>query len=95
MAYVLRTVSSLRPLALRAFSTLRPPLVDMRAIKPCTRTRRRFLGCHVLLGIIISHPFAWGSPACLDPYVPGHRHAPETTYGKAGQYIMSNTDRQA
>lgn len=59
MAYVLRTTSSWRPLARRALSTLRPPLVDMRAIKPCARTRRRFLGCHVLLGMVISYPFAW------------------------------------
>ena len=94
MAYVLRTVSSLRPLALRALSTLRPPRVDMRNIKPCTRMRRRFLGCHVLLGIVISYPFAWDRLR-PDPYVPGRRNAPEATYDRAGQCILSNTDRQA
>jgi hypothetical protein len=30
-----------------AFITNRPPLVFMRAIKPCTRWRRRTFGCHV------------------------------------------------
>lgn len=33
-----------RPLARRAFSTLRPPLVAMRARKPWVRLRRRLLG---------------------------------------------------
>jgi hypothetical protein len=35
---------SRRPLARRALSTLRPPLVAIRARKPCTRCRCRFLG---------------------------------------------------
>lgn len=33
-----------RPLARRAFRTLRPPTVRMRARKPCVRARRRLLG---------------------------------------------------
>jgi len=94
MAYVLRTVSSLRPLALRALSTLRPPRVDIRVIKPCTRMRRRFLGCHVLLGMMVSHPFA-RDRLRPDPYVSGRRNAPKATYVRAGQCILSNTDRQA
>lgn len=36
--------STLRPRARRAFSTLRPPLVAMRARKPCRRLRTRLLG---------------------------------------------------
>ena len=39
-----QTVSFLRPLARRAASTRRPPLVFMRARKPCSLARCRFLG---------------------------------------------------
>jgi len=38
------TVSCLRPLARRRFSTFRPVGVAMRARKPCVRLRRRLLG---------------------------------------------------
>jgi hypothetical protein len=38
------TVSRLRPLARRRLSTLRPPLVLMRARKPCVFARRRRFG---------------------------------------------------
>jgi len=38
------TVSRLRPLARRRFSTWRPPGVAIRARKPCVRLRRRLLG---------------------------------------------------
>jgi hypothetical protein len=38
------TVSRLRPLARRRFSTCRPPGDAMRARKPCVRLRRRLLG---------------------------------------------------
>src|SRR5690606_18060661 len=40
--------SRARPLARRAASTLRPPLVAMRARKPWVRLRRRLLGWNVL-----------------------------------------------
>lgn len=33
-----------RPLARRAFNTLRPPTVRMRALKPCVRARCKLLG---------------------------------------------------
>jgi hypothetical protein len=38
------TVSLFRPLALRLFSTLRPPGVSIRARKPWVRLRRTLLG---------------------------------------------------
>jgi hypothetical protein len=38
------TVSRLRPLARRRFSTCRPVGVAMRALNPCVRLRRRLLG---------------------------------------------------
>lgn len=41
------TVSRLRPLARRRFSTCRPPGVAMRARKPCVRLRRLLLGWYV------------------------------------------------
>jgi len=45
------TVRRWRPLSRRAFKTARPPLVFIRSRKPCTRLRRRTLGCHVRFGI--------------------------------------------
>ena len=41
------TVMRLRPRARRVASTLRPPVVFMRARKPCTRARRRVFGWYV------------------------------------------------
>lgn len=41
------TVSRLRPLARRRFSTKRPFLVDMRTKNPCVRRRRRRFGWNV------------------------------------------------
>jgi len=38
------TVNFSRPFRRRAFKTLRPPVVFIRARNPCTRSRRRFLG---------------------------------------------------
>jgi hypothetical protein len=42
-----------RPFCRRALRTRRPPLVFILARKPCTRLRRRTLGCHVRFGIPI------------------------------------------
>lgn len=50
----LDTVSLARPRARRRASTLRPFLVAMRARKPCTFTRWRFLGWYVLTEEAIS-----------------------------------------
>src|SRR4029453_10746737 len=47
-------VSFLRPRARRAFSTLRPPTVAMRARNPCRRLRTRLLGWKVRF---IAHAF--------------------------------------
>ena len=48
------TVKRWRPLSRRAFRTALPPLVFIRARKPCTRIRRRTLGCHVRFGILVT-----------------------------------------
>jgi hypothetical protein len=42
-----------RPRSRRACSTWRPVRVDIRARKPWTRMRRRFLGCHVRFGMVL------------------------------------------
>lgn len=47
------TDSLWRPLRRLDFRTLRPPLVLIRARKPCRRFRRRTLGCQVLFGILL------------------------------------------
>jgi hypothetical protein len=49
-----QTVSCFLPFCLRRLSTLRPPLVCMRARKPCTRYRRFFFGCQVRFGTCLS-----------------------------------------
>lgn len=45
------TVSRFRPRRCRARMTLRPFFVRIRARKPCTFSRRRFLGCQVRFGM--------------------------------------------
>jgi hypothetical protein len=47
------TVKRWRPFCRRALRTRRPPLVFILARKPCTRLRRRTLGCHVRFGITV------------------------------------------
>src|SRR5579864_3709186 len=42
------TVSLWRPFSRRALITRRPPLVDIRARKPCVRLRGMRFGCQVL-----------------------------------------------
>ena len=44
LALLALTVNLLRPFKRRPFKTLRPSDVELRLRKPCTRTRRRFLG---------------------------------------------------
>ncbi len=48
------TASRIRPLNLRRLITALPPRLLIRALKPWTRCRRRFLGCQVRLGIAFS-----------------------------------------
>jgi hypothetical protein len=45
------TDSCFRPFLRRRLITFRPPTVRIRARKPWTRLRLRFLGCHVRFGI--------------------------------------------
>jgi hypothetical protein len=45
------TVTRWRPLSRRALRTRRPPLVFIRDRNPCTRLRRRTLGCQVRFGM--------------------------------------------
>ena len=47
------TVSCFRPFLRRRLITLRPPTVRIRARKPWTRLRLRFLGCHVRFGMSV------------------------------------------
>ena len=50
--YSLLTVSFLRPLARRRFTTRRPFFVDIRTRNPCVRARLRLLGWNVRLPFI-------------------------------------------
>jgi hypothetical protein len=47
------TVRRWRPFSRLDLRTFRPPLVFILALNPCTRLRRRTLGCHVLFGMPI------------------------------------------
>ena len=49
-----QTVSCFLPFCLRRLITLRPPLVRMRARKPCTLYRRLVFGCQVRFGTCLS-----------------------------------------
>jgi hypothetical protein len=63
------TVSLWRPFCRLALRTRRPPLVFIRARKPCTRERLRFLGCHVRFGIPIPH-LSVSQQAIIPPFSP-------------------------
>jgi hypothetical protein len=54
------TLNRWRRFSRLALSTLRPPLVFIRARNPCRRLRRRTLGCHVRFGISL-HLISWSN----------------------------------
>lgn len=78
------TDNRLRPLRRRAFSTLRPPRVDIRARNPCRRWRRLVLGCQVRFGIQ-SHLHQDRNDKLL--YLVSHRLA------NLGSHLVWPTDR--
>lgn len=49
------TVRRWRPFKRRAFRIARPPFVFILLRNPCTRLRRRTLGCHVRFGMNLPH----------------------------------------
>jgi len=57
-------VSRARPFARRALSTLRPPLVAMRARKPWVRLRRRLLGWNVLFMTVLPNVSVGARAGC-------------------------------
>lgn len=66
--------SRARPLARRALSTLRPPLVAMRARKPWVRLRRRLLGWYVLF----MTAYLLLLSGAIEPVEPGYRACKKT-----------------